>query len=118
MTLGPATALLGWFDRVRPTERNPLLVFGRVPLFYFVLHIFLIHLAAIALTWMRYGAQPFLWMPPPTLGTPRGAFPSDYGWSLPFTYLVWIAVVAALYPVCLWFSGLKARRTESWVRYL
>lgn len=118
MTLGPAIALLGWIDVARPSARNPLLVFGRVPLFYFVLHIPLIHAMAIGMTWLRYGAQPFLFTPPPTLGTPRDVFPPDYGWSLGVTYAVWVVAVVALYPICLWFSRLKPRRTEWWVRYL
>ena len=118
MTLGPAIALLGWIDRARPADRHPVLVFGRVPMFYFVVHLFAIHAAAIALTWMRYGAQPFLFLPPPTLGTPRNLFPAGYGWSLAATYAVWLAVVAALYPACLWFSRLKERRRDWWIRYL
>jgi len=118
MTLGPAIAFLGWIDGARPGDRNPLVVFGRVPLFYFVLHLPLIHLMAIGLTWMRYGTQPFLFLPPPTLGTPRDVFPPGYGWSLGVAYAVWIAAVVALYPVCLWFSRVKQRRREWWVSYL
>lgn len=118
MTLGPALVLLGWIDRARPGERNAILVFGRVPMFYFVVHLFAIHAIAIALTWTRYGAQPFLFLPPPTLGTPLNAFPPGYGWSLAATYGVWVAVVAALYPACLWFSRVKQRRREWWIRYL
>jgi uncharacterized membrane protein len=118
MTLGPAIAFLGWIDRSRPGERHPLVVFGRVPFLYFMLHIPLIHLAAIALTWLRYGAAPFLFVPPPTLGTPRQTFPSDYGWSLWVVYAVWLGVVLALYPVCLWFARLKARRGNWWLSYL
>ena len=118
MTLGPALVLLAWADRLRLTERNPLLVFGRVPLFYFLVHIPLIHAVAIALTWHRYGAAPFLFTPPPTLGTPRSVFPPDYGWDLWVVYAVWAAVVVALYPVCLWFMRVKARRREWWVSYL
>ncbi len=118
MTLGPAIALLGWLDGARPGERNPFLVFGRVPLFYFIVHIPLIHAITIAIGWLRYGAQPFLLLPPPTLGTSRELFPADYGWSLGVTYLVWIAAVVSLYPVCLWFSRLKMRRQTWWVRYL
>lgn len=118
MTLGPAIAFLGWTDGVRPGDRNPLVVFGRVPLFYFVLHLPLIHAVAIGLTWLRYGAQSFLFMPPPTLGTPRDLFPPDYGWSLGVTYAVWIAVVMALYPICLWLSRVKQRRRDWWLSYL
>lgn len=118
MTLGPAIALLGILDSVRPGERNPLLVFGRVPLFYFVLHIPLIHAVQIGMTWLQYGAAPFLFLPPPTIGTAREVFPPDYGWSLGVTYAVWIGVVVALYPVCLWFSRFKAQRRAPWASYL
>lgn len=118
MTLGPAIAFLGWTDSARLSDRNPLLVFGRVPLFYFVLHIPLIHALAVAMTFVEYGAAPFLFTPPPTLGTPRDAFPPDYGWSLGTTYIIWLMVVAALYPVCLWFSRVKARSRKWWVSYL
>ena len=118
MTLGPAIALLGWIDGARPGERNPLLVFGRVPLFYFVVHLPLIHALAILLTWFTYGAQSFLFMPPPTLGTPRDLFPPGYGWSLGVTYLVWITAIVILYPACLWLSRLKQRRRDWWLSYI
>jgi uncharacterized membrane protein len=118
MTLGPAIALLGWIDGARPREGHPLLVFGRVPLFYFVVHLPLIHALAIVLTWITYGAQSFLFTPPPTLGTSRDLFPPGYGWSLGVAYLVWIAAVAILYPICLWFSRVKQRRREWWISYL
>lgn len=118
MTLGPAIALLGWLDGARPDDRHPIVVFGRVPLFYFVLHIPLIHLLAIALNWLRYGAAPFLLLPPPTLGTPRDTFPPDYGWDLWVVYAVTAVALAVLYPACLWFARLKARRRDWWLSYL
>lgn len=118
MTLGPAMLFLAWADRLRPREGNPLLVFGRVPLFYYLVHIPLIHIVAIAMTWLRYGPSPFLFTPPPTLGTPRDVFPADYGWDLWVVYAVWLAVVAALYPVCAWFAALKRRRRDWWLSYL
>ena len=118
MTLGPAIAFLGWVDGARPSERNPLVVFGRVPLFYFVLHIPLIHAIAIGLTWWRYGAAPFLFVPPPTLGTARTVFPTDYGWDLGTVILVTMVVVLVLYPLCLWFARLKKRRRDWWLSYL
>jgi hypothetical protein len=117
MTLGPAIAFLGLVDGVRPSGRNPLVVFGRTPLLYFVLHIPLIHAFAIGLTWLRYGAAPFLFVPPPTLGTPRDVFPPDYGWSLWVVYAVTASVIVILYPVCRWFAELRARRREWWMSY-
>jgi uncharacterized membrane protein len=118
MTLGPTIALLGLLDPLRPSERHPLVVFGRVPLFYFVLHIPLIHAVAIALGWLRYGAAPFLLVPPPTLGTPRELYPPDYGWDLWVVYAVTAAAVATLYPACLRFARLKKRRRNWWLSYL
>jgi uncharacterized membrane protein len=118
MTLGPAMLFLAWADRLRVSERNPLLVFGRVPLFYFIVHIPIVHVVAIGLTWLRYGAAPFLFEPPPTLGTPRNVFPPDYGWDLWVAYAVTAAVVAALYPLCLFFARLKARRRDELFSYL
>ncbi len=118
MTLGPAIALLGWLERFHPGQRHPLVVFGRAPLFYFVLHIPLIHAVALALTWLRYGAAPFLFVPPPTVGTPREVFPADYGWSLGVVYAVTAAVVLALYPLCRWFARLRQRRRDWWLSYL
>ena len=118
MTLGPAMLFLAWADRFRVGEHHPLLVFGRVPLFFFVIHIPIIHGLAIALTWFRYGAAPFLFLPPPTLGTPREAFPPDYGWDLWVAYAVTIVAVTLLYPICLSFARFKARRRDWWVSYL
>jgi uncharacterized membrane protein len=118
MTLGPTMLFLAWADRLRVSERHPLLVFGRVPLFYFVVHIPLIHALSIAMAWLRYGWAPFLFVPPPTLGTERSVFPPDYGWDLWVVYAVTGIVVLALYPVCLWLWRLKARRRDWWLSYL
>jgi uncharacterized membrane protein len=118
MTLGPALLVLAWADRLRVGGRNALLVFGRVPLFYFLLHIPVIHVIAIALTWLRYGATSFLFTPPPTLGTPRTVFPPDYGWDLWVVYVVWVVVVLTLYPASLWFMKLKAQRRHWSLKYL
>jgi uncharacterized membrane protein len=118
MTLGPALVLLALFDRARPRDGNPLLVFGRTPLFYFVVHLPLIHAVAIALTWLRYGAAPFLFTPPPTLGTARNIFPPDYGWDLWVAYAVAAGVVLALYPACRWLARIKAQRHVWWTGYV
>jgi len=117
MTLGPAITFLGLFDRARPSTSNPVIVFGRTPQFYFIVHIAVIHLFAIILGYVRYGAQPFLWKPSPTIG---GApiYPAGYGWSLMTTYLVWAAVVVVMYPTCRWLANLKASRREWWLSYL
>jgi uncharacterized membrane protein len=117
MTLGPALIFLGFVDRGTPYLMRPVLVFGRVPMFYYVLHIPLIHLIAVALCFARYGH--IYWMfQSPTLAQFPVTFPPGWGFPLPAIYLVWVIVVIALYPLCLWYSRLKQRRSDAWLSYL
>jgi uncharacterized membrane protein len=118
MTLGPAMLLLAWFERFRFSSGHPLIVFGRVPLFFFLVHLFVIHLAAFPLAIIRYGHAAFLLNPLPSLGGPANLYPPGYGYSLTFVYGLWIAIVVLLYPLCRWFAKLKARRRDWWLSYL
>jgi uncharacterized membrane protein len=118
MTLGPAILLLSRLDRIKWAPTNPLIVFGRVPLFYFLVHLFVIHLLAIPLAFMRYGRVAFLLNPLPSMGGASNLYPPDYGYNLWVVYALWITVVALLYPLCLWFARLKERRKEWWLSYL
>jgi uncharacterized membrane protein len=95
MTLGPALLMLAWFDRLTWTDKNPLIVFGRVPLFYFLVHFYVIHTMAVVL-----GAAA------------RGGF------DLPVVYMVWLAVVVIMYPVSMWYARLKQRKRAWWLSYL
>ena len=120
MTLGPVLLALGWLDRHPPRPTHPLVVFGRVPLFYFVLHFYAAHLAAVLLAFARYGSDAwrFAFHPLPSMGGPTALFPSEFGYDLGVTYLVWALIVLALYPVCRWFAAVKARRHDWWLGYL
>jgi uncharacterized membrane protein len=120
MTLGPALMLLAYLDRLSFKTTNPLVVFGRVPLFYFVIHFFAIHTLAVAMAWLRYGRDTlhFMFNPLPIMGGPRDLFPATFGYSLPIVYLVWIGVVACLYPLCRWFAKVKSTRRDWWLSYL
>jgi uncharacterized membrane protein len=117
MTLGPAMLILGLLDRVKLRDSNPVIAFGRVPMFYYLLHLPLIHGLAILLGWFRYGRVDFLLNVPPSLGGPTQGFPPDYGYNLAIVYLIWIAIVLALYPVCLWFAGVKQRNRSVVLSY-
>ncbi len=119
MTLGPALLLLLYFDRRSFSRANPLIVFGQVPLFYFVLHFIAAHLAAFALAVLTYGspAFTFMWQPVPSMGGNANSFPPDFGWDLWVAYAVWITIVVALYPLCRWFAGVKERRRDWWLSY-
>ncbi|MCM3880508.1 MAG: heparan-alpha-glucosaminide N-acetyltransferase domain-containing protein [Vicinamibacterales bacterium] len=118
MTLGPSIVALGFLDRVAVGERNPFLVFGRVPFFYYVIHWYVLHLVALAMAWARYGRFDFMFGLPPSVLPMSTGYPQDYGYDLSTVYLVWIAIVAGLYPVCAWFAALKARNRSIWLSYL
>jgi uncharacterized membrane protein len=118
MTLGPAILVLAWFDGREFSAKSPLLVFGRVPLFYFILHLYVLHCLAFPLAWLRYGHAEFLTQPLPSMGGAAATYPAHYGYSLLGVYAIWISVIAALYPACLWFARLKQRRHDWWLSYL
>jgi uncharacterized membrane protein len=118
MTLGPMFLVLAAFERIRVTASNPLLVFGRVPLFYYLLHLPLLHLIAVAIAQGQYGRSAFMLPRPPSLRGPRPDFPADYGVDLWAVYLVWIAIVLVLYPVCRWYAGVKQRSRAPMLSYL
>lgn len=117
MTLGPAMLLLRRLDAGTPRALRPALVFGRVPLFYFLLHMPLIHLLAVMVCYAHYGTAHWMFESPSLAQYPFTR-PPGWGFPLPIVYAVWIAVVVALYPVCRWFAGVKARRREAWLSYL
>ena len=117
MTLGPALLILRALDDRNPRSLQPALVFGQVPLFYFVLHLPLIHLLAVVLTYIQNGAVHWMFESP-DLGAYPFTPPPGWGLSLPWIYLLWVAVVVMLYPVCAWFAGVKRRQAWPWLSYL
>ena len=119
MTIGPVLLLLSWFDQRRSAMAERLAVIGRVPLFYYVVHFYLAHLAAsIVATWQYGPALAFLSGPFPSMGGSREAFPPGFGHPLWVTYVVWIAVVALMYPLCRWYGQFKRDRHPWWGSYL
>jgi uncharacterized membrane protein len=111
MTLGPSITLLGLFEWAKGPVAGFLVVFGRVPLFFYLLHVPLIHGLAVGLDYWRFGWSP---MAEDGCWSVAGSKPPlDYGVSLPAVYGVWVAVVLLLYPLCWWFAGVKQR--SRWV---
>jgi len=117
MTLGPAMVLLWCMDRGTPRIFRPVLVIGKVPLFYYLLHFFLIHLLAVAVCFVRYGSAYWMFESPDLAHYPVSA-PPGWGYSLPVVYLAWAFVVLAMYPLCRWFAAVKQRRNDAWLSYL
>lgn len=117
MTLGPALLLLRAFDDRTPAILRPALIIGKVPFFYYVVHLALIHLLAVVASYARY--RDVHWMfESPTLD--RFPITQPPGWpaGLPVIYLIWAGVVLALYPLCRWYATLRERRTDAWLSYL
>lgn len=106
MTLGPALLLLAVFENARGRLADWVTTFGKVPLFYNVVHLIALHALAVLYAWWLAGFEPLL-------GKPGG-----YGLGLPGIYAVWLAVVVALYPVCRWFAAFKRRGRGWWWSYL
>lgn len=117
MTLGPALLFLRSLDARIPRWLRPAEVLGRVPLFYFVLHVVLIHLFALVVCWYRYGEVHWMFESP----TPdKYPFTQPPGWPLPlpYIYFAWGLVVLTLWPICRWFAAVKQRRRDWWMSYL
>lgn len=116
MTLGPAMLILWAVDAATPRWMRAVPVFGRVPMFYYLLHIPLIHLLAVVVCYALYGHV--YWMfESPSLALYPFTPPPGWGFSLPFVYLGWIVVVVMLYPLCCWFAGVRQRRSDPWLSY-
>jgi len=117
MTLGPALLMLRAFDARVPALLRPALTIGKVPLFFYVLHFYLIHLLAVVASWARYGRVREMFQSPDITHFPFTAPP---GWNLglPMVYAVWLLVVVSLYPLCRWYAGLRRQRHDWWLSYL
>jgi len=115
MTLGPAIASLAIFEGGLGWVGRFFVVFGRVPLFYYLLHLPLIHGLLILTDLFRYGFSPYL--SEACFADPKNR-PLDYGYSLPVVYLIWMAVVLMLYPLCRWYGDFKRRHRSAWLSYL
>lgn len=116
MTLGPALLLLPLLERAKNRMTGVLEVFGRVPMFYYLLHIPLIHGLAIIVSLIRTGSvSPWLfgnhpvWPPEPAPG---------YRWSLGSLYLVTTIAVVLLYFACRWYARVKATSPRPWMKYI
>lgn len=119
MTVGPSLLLLWLLERFghNPIVKKltgPILVFGRVPMFFYILHLYTIHLLCIAVAYIFRQPVDWLW---------HGGFwmnptPDGYGHSLSFVYVMWALVVGALYLPCRWFAKVKQRRKDWWLSYL
>ena len=118
-TLGVVLLLFALFDKVVLAGRLGrfrafLDVYGRVPFFFYITHIFVIHALALAVARATNPNWRF-WITPDVVFTRHF---NGWGYGLPIVYLIWVLVVLGLYPLCAWFSDLKNRRRDWWLAYL
>jgi len=112
MTIGPALLLLAAFENARGRLADCIAIFGSVPLFYYVAHLFLLHALAVAFAWATIGDTAWLF------GSLAAGKPAGYGLGLAGVYAVWLAVVIALFPLCGAFAAIKRRGRAWWWSYL
>jgi uncharacterized membrane protein len=114
MTLGPVLMALVWFDRPMPNWTKPLVIYGRVPLFFYLLNFPIPHLLGILLAaatgqdWRHFFSA---------IG-PFEQPPASFGHGLGMTYLAWFTGLLILYPLCAWFAGVKQKNKSVWLSYL
>jgi uncharacterized membrane protein len=111
MTIGPAAILCAFAERMHGAVKDTLVMFGRVPFAFYVVHLYLLHTLAVVLGVIQgFDASQFFVM--------AWAFPQGYGVPLVALYPIWIGVVVLLYPLCRWVAAVKSRRTDWWLSYL
>lgn len=115
VTLGIMFLLLAFAEQFHNTVKKVTLVYGKVPLFYFVVHFYVIHI----LTLFMLLAQGFNWsqleFASGTFGRPKSVESGLPLWSI---YVIWIFVVALLYKPCQWFGKYKAENNHWWLKYI
>ena len=112
ITLGGTFLFLANAEKLKGKVVDFFCVFGRVPFFYYILHIYLIHLIAVfAAEFTGFGWQVMVSMP--TFATRVEAL-KGYGFNLITVYVVWIIVILLLYPLCKKFDNYKQSHKEKW----
>lgn len=114
MTLGPTIALMPLAERARGAVANAIDMIGRVPFFYYLAHIPLIHLSALAVNAMRTGAPHQDWYN----SAPFAQVPPEFRWPLWLLYATWAADVVILYLLCRSYARAKSERPRAWMRYI
>ncbi len=116
VTLGPTIALLAFLENFRGKVADFLIAFGRVPFFFYIVHILFIHLLALIVHVAMGGEAEMLVITIETLTTDKMV---GYGYPLWVTYVLWVLVVFALYFPCRWYMNYKANhRDNKWLTYL
>jgi uncharacterized membrane protein len=115
VTLGIMFLILALAEKLTGPVKHAVSVYGKVPLFYFLVHFYFIHLILVALMFIQGFSWHQLDFASGTFGRPKGI---ESGVSLWAIYLIWMSVVLILYKPCVWFGKYKATHTQWWLRYI
>jgi uncharacterized membrane protein len=111
MTMGPALIFLALTEPLRDRLPRPLIVFGRVPFFFYVLHLYVIHgLAMLLLIYQGREAREYIF----SVQNLRSGSLSDFGLELGYVYVIWLVVVVLLYPLCKWYQTYRENNPSKW----
>jgi uncharacterized membrane protein len=116
MTLGPVLIILSWMENIKSQVLKPFSVYGRVPLFYYILHFYMLHLGSLLL-YMTSSGKSFSDIDF-HFNKSFGGIPPGTGYPLVGAYIAWITVVLLLYPVCKWYNRYKSTHQDWWLSYL
>lgn len=111
ITIGPALLFLAAAENFKNKLSKIFITIGQVPMFFYIVHIYLIHLAAIVaalLTGYKFSDMVLnIWIP-------FSSSLKGYGFNLIIVYLIWIGIILSLYPICKWYNSYKKRNKEKW----
>jgi hypothetical protein len=111
MTMGPALLFLVAIERIRNRLPRPAIVFGRVPFFFYILHLYLIHtLAMLLLVYEGREASEYI----VSASNLMSGRLSDFGLRLEAVYVIWLVVVVLLYPICRWYQTCREKNPSKW----
>jgi len=113
--LGIMFLLLAFSEQFGNRFKNIAAVYGKVPLFYFIVHFYLIHLITLVVLLMQGFSWSQLEFGSNTFGRPKGVESGLHLWAI---YLIWAGLVVLLYKPCHWFGKYKSTHTYWWLRYL
>lgn len=112
MTLGPAILFLAFFENMKSRFAKFFITFGRVPFFYYLVHLFLIHILTVLAFYISgYGARDIM-------AQPFFFRPVEFGYSLWAVYGIWAGVILLLYPLCRWYDHYKSTHTHWALSYM
>lgn len=114
MTLGPALLLLAFIEKKQNRFTQRVVVYGKVPFFYFVVHFFILHLLLVMIFFASGHSIA-------EAADPRVPFlfrPANFEYGLKVVYLIWLSLVCALYFPCRWFHKYKTTHNQWWLKYL